>query len=226
MINTLFQEKGIPLDVVKAYITPHFHTLCILDCVYDYPFIDIITKHPSYNHGNSKYQVLSIATGCGHLELVQHLVEVEELEVSGHVLSVACVNGHLPIVKYLVENGADVNWDDEEHHASSIISLVVGAGQVSVLEYLIEQGADVNDDDIFRVMPCDHNLIAFEYLVGAGIDKNRLVGYASWYGNWNFVLYLIDEGADPHTVFVDKTPVEWALLAGRTDIVRRMTEES
>lgn len=215
MIITLFKEKNL-YDVAQHYILPHFHQLSLSMCIYHYSDIEIITTHPDYN--NCKYEVMKCSSCWGCLELLRHLVEKEHLVPDNFIFTLACINGHLPLVQYLCRHVPfDELYCNDDENTVSLIAMVVEVGELSILEYLVEQG--VHDfNDVFRVQPHEHNIDAFKYLVGCGMNKDRLLGYVCWYKCWELALYLVDEGANIYTIFVDKTPIEWAMVAGRGDI--------
>lgn len=152
--------------------------------------------------------------------LLKHGAKLNSTNYDGsYALHGAAINGNKDIVKFLLKIGSNVNEYDE----SGITALHSAAyhGMYEILELLIENGAD------FDVKPGDSEMTPLEYMSTSGqyippvhvlktievfinngidIDSRGMGGetpleIASSYGNEYIVLYLLEKGAIPTSIF-------------------------
>ncbi|TMS37365.1 hypothetical protein L596_004309 [Steinernema carpocapsae] len=87
------------------------------------------------------------ACAAGHMEIVEHLVEVGKADInaatssSSTPLRGACFDGHLDIVKYLVNHGANIEAANKHGHTPLMIAAF--RKQNDIVQYLLESAADV-----------------------------------------------------------------------------------
>ncbi|WP_339041993.1 ankyrin repeat domain-containing protein [Spiroplasma endosymbiont of Apeira syringaria] len=105
--------------------------------------------------------------------------------------------GDLEALKVLLENGADVNYEDQDGNTS--LMLAAESGFLEVVKVLLENGADVNYE--------------------SQKNGNRPLMLATRRGNFEIVKHLIDNGADISYKDCDgNTPLMFAAENGRIEI--------
>ena len=130
-------------------------------------------------------------------------------------LIIACQKGDEKIVSFLLDNGADINKKDSYTGQTPLLAALHGTkkNRFSLAMFLLEKGADpfavqettspleetlvVLDSDDEQTIEDGFNL--FKYLVEQQVDldictgKENVLTFASHYGNYNVVEFLIKE---------------------------------
>ncbi|KAJ7595613.1 ankyrin repeat-containing protein [Mycena floridula] len=82
------------------------------------------------------------ASSNGNLDIVKLLIKKGVSPKNGQIFHRACYCGHLEVVQFLVENGANVNVLSG-HWGTALLAAIDG-NEKEVVEFLIQSGADVN----------------------------------------------------------------------------------
>ncbi len=209
--------KALPKDILQFELYPFMHSYWFVDCVRDYPIIEVIESHPEFE----AYLAIKYASWYGHLNIVKHFTSKEENMqfVNAPALQSASCGGHLDVVKYLI------SIDDTNLNLDFAVECASEHGHLDVVKYLVSLGADTRRDNdyAFRNASRHGHLPVVKYLasLGANMDANEsfAVRCACVNGHIDVVKYLISQGARHHPFLKTKTFI-CACGRGRLDVVK------
>ncbi len=180
--------------------------------------LQVFVHHPS---------ILRHAAECGHLKMVQYLVEncgVSVMVDASGALRMGVDKGHGPVVKYLVENGADIN-------AMNGYALTSAAERedIPLLRVLVKEcHADVKNQcsDALRASAQHGYVEVMKELILMGADWERrrgeLLVLSAEYGQIESVRFIgVSNGGSYDQ---DQHALRCAARKGSVDIVRYLLE--
>lgn len=138
------------------------------------------------------------------------LANIPDSVYGGTMLMLAIERQNYELFKVLLDNGAVVNYHDKYNDASPLMAACgrTGGGDLRFASDLIEHGAFVNDTSSLigsaMMMAVSYSTLPFVKLLykngadiyyrnGAGYNA---IGFALLSGNYDAVLYLLENGAD------------------------------
>lgn len=154
----------------------------------------------------------------------------------------AAINNRLSVVKYLIAQGADVNFQAENLHATPL-HWAARYGYVYIVDYLILFGADVNiaDDQGFNLLHLavnSSNIILVAYVLFFVVSKGLIdincedpkgrtaLLWASYQGDSLTVALLLKFGANIR--IQDQggfTALHWGVVKGQTHVISYLIRE-
>ena len=159
-------------------------------------------------------QTIEMADACrdGDLEKVKELVELgldinEVLDEGKTAICWSASHGHLKLTKYLIENGANVNFQEEDE-GESVLTFVMeeldNEDMVSMIELLLDNGADVELPDFLGYTPLIN---------------------ATSIGSAPAVEVLLKYGADPHFSLKDPDKASSAMEICENPSIKELLEQ-
>lgn len=151
-------------------------------------------------------EMLVVAAGSGHLQLVQMMLDngIDANYVGigyTHVLTQAAGNGHALIVSLLLEKGALFYSND---HDKGALNWAARYGHEDVVQVLLDHGADVNTDS------------------GSGF-QNPLYE-AAMRQHVGMMRFLLDRGADIKAFECGESAFSQAIIWGYEEVIRVLVE--
>jgi len=180
---------------------------------------------------------LTLASRCGHLNLVQWLVEakagVDSVSIFGwSPLIAAAEKGHLEIVKYLLSQGEPVDLNRTTNDGVSAVLAATHAGHFSIVQFLVHAGATINiarnGRGLLGVAAAGGHLDLVKWLVTekhVEVDQIQNDGrlaldLAIEVNHIELVRWLLQEGRASVNACVRWSALRLALLQGHVKIVR------
>lgn len=183
---------------------------------------------------------LTLACEKGHTALVEKLLQLNEIKnilddrTFGLCLKNACILGHCDLFDLLISNGADPNITDE--NGISLLMIACCYNQVDIVDRLLSLPIDINyvneinNTRFFqrRAIHCCRSPDVFHRLLIYGADihstDDLLIHYIIYGHNDEIVFALINCGYNINQYPNDRTPLMWAVLYSRINIVRKLVE--
>ena len=226
-------EHGGNLDIRDPYEerTPLFHACALGDLSLVKKLIDggadIMTRN------RISRSLLHAASVGGDGETVRYVLGLGVFDVDERddrretPLGIACSFGHADAVKALVEHkGADIDPEALSSYKGPLTS-ACRSGNMDVVRVLLDAGALGGVEELTATARKGHaGLVSLFLARGVGVDAMDACGdtalsAASYYGHVDVVNLLLSEaGADVNkTASKGRTPLFWACLAGKADVV-------
>ncbi|CAK9059793.1 unnamed protein product [Durusdinium trenchii] len=244
-----FQELGSP-DELHLVVLPYRHDkateLRSASAIGDLAQVDQLLQLPQDPNALSceapglsvPFSPLQCAAECGHLEVVQRLLQARaapDTELLGP-LWFAAAHGHVEVVECLMDAGA--SKDKAEQSGSTAIQVAAANGQLDVVECLLKAGVNVNKPDRFGISPlriaaARGHAEVVEQLVRsrAHVEQVDLEGrtplwMAAQNNEWKVLQYLLAAQADPeHRDTSGDTPLRTAVAYGQVRTVQQLLEQ-
>lgn len=148
------------------------------------------------------WSALSYAVNNGDIEIAKLLL-TNKAKIKGELLLAIkspIVESRINIMKLLIENGANINYTDED--GFNPLNIAIESGDMELTKFLITNGANVNS------------------LMQDGVS---LIGYAIAQNNMDLLQILIENGANVNYTNGDSwanTPLQTASRLGLDNVVR------
>lgn len=141
---------------------------------------------------------------CGHLNIIQYLVEEYNIEIRSYHLEIVCKKGYFDIIQYFINQSNDINnlINPERNHAFVESS---ASGNLDIVKYLEKFIVIIQNININRyycnslVKACEYgHLNIVKYFIEKGIDydkedRNSFLYHAIDNNHIDIVKYLIEE---------------------------------
>lgn len=166
----------------------------------------ILDRYDSANRKGLQSEILVVAAGIGHLQLVQTMLDNGiDVNYTGfgyiHVLTEAAAGGYALVVSLLLEKGALFN---SKGHDRGAINRAARYGHEDVVRVLLDNGADVNADS------------------GSGF-QNPLYE-AAMSQHVSMMRLLLDRGADIKAFECGESAFDRAIRMGYEEVIRVLVE--
>ena len=166
-------------------------------------------------------EVFLKACANGHILIVEYLMTFFPSKFKlyyNKALKLSALNGHLSLSKYLISIGADVRCSEDE-----VISNACLNGNMEAIEYFISLGADITTPNTFFNAAKGGHLTLVKYLVSLGLKNDYATFYASEFGHFEVLKYLVEEvGSDIQ--IGNSCGVRYAARNGHLHIVKYLYE--
>jgi ankyrin repeat protein len=150
--------------------------------------VQLLLHHGADVHASKYEPQVEVASGNGHIEvvevLIQHCANLRAVDNLDYALLLASKNGYADVVQLLIQHGADVNAA-KYYDGEGALGVASERGRTDVVRLLLQHGADVHEENDFALRK------------------------ACKFGHAAVVQLLIQHGADVH-VFDDKA-FHWQL---------------
>jgi hypothetical protein len=177
----------------------------------------------------------------GHLDLVNHFIELGASAKEGSAIRKAAFWGHVDVVKCLVGFGADGKdaWVFRDAVSGGHLDVInclleLGAnpknfwalrmaarnGRLHIVKLLVELGAYPTDPVVLADAAENGHLAVVDFLCKLGADPTSALNEAASAGHLDVFNLLVKFGADPTTSDV----LYWAEEGGHTNIKNRVVE--
>ena len=231
-----FYYKNYKFDdskLLKAAIK--YNNLEVLKCIKINKF-NIIRYHPEYvaiKHGNidifiylfkkfkllPNFQIIHKIIFYNRLNFLKYLIREHNYVPVAMDLTIACEDGNLGIVKFLFK------YLDPTIYENNFIATAAINGKLTVVRYLCNHGLDPTQNDNWATALAAQagHLDIVSFLIerlGCAPDGHNNHGliWASFYGHYELIEYLISKGADPTAQ--NHEAITWAIMNNHISIVK------
>jgi len=206
--------------VVNSYLNiDECSSLLCVSTIEDFDIVNLLGISLRFDDDHA----LRYASGCGHLPVVQYLVEkgADIHVMHDYSLRVAVKENHLHVVRFLVENGANIyiyiyiyiytcndcfqpSAENRFRKRKYALRYASDNGRLDIVRYLVEKGVNIhtcNDYALKHASEYGH-LPVVQYLLENGVnihvENDYALRIASSKGNLHIVRFLVENGADIH----------------------------
>jgi ankyrin repeat protein len=189
-----------------------------------------------HEYGEDGLSVLNVVANLGYKKngaeickmLIDYGADVNEPNFDS-ALYFCAIKNNLPVARVLLENGALVDWQDEDGRTPLFFSVVHDHSEMA--QYLIDKGASVSHTD-FQKKTALHlaaengSIDSMRVLLNNGAEIEAKNAYsdtpllgAIWGGNLEAVKFLLQNGANPNTTIEDSLNIDNDCLSATKNLI-------